>query len=211
MDYPYHDFIRTDVLRLVPKDGQTIVSVGCGRAATEAVLRERGRTIYGVDISPQAIAVAQTRLDRALLIRPGDPLPFEPRSVDGLILADVIEHMPHAWDRLREMASIVRKGGWVVISVPNMRSLKVVFTFIIRGDWPEEETGVFDATHVEMMSKPRLERWCRAAGLTVDVWEVVYLSESTAKGKLLRVFDRATFGLLRTWVSLQWQCRCRVL
>ncbi|MFN7292196.1 MAG: class I SAM-dependent methyltransferase, partial [Pirellula sp.] len=71
-------------------------------------------------------------------IAPGH-LPFKANSLDGLILADVIEHLPNAWTMVGKCSEAVRPGGWVVISVPNMRSIYVLHQFFIRGDWPEED------------------------------------------------------------------------
>src|SRR5687768_13673251 len=112
--YQYPDFVRTDILRMIPADGLIIGSIGCGFAATETELVKQGRQVHGVDISPQAIEVARNRLTSARIIAPDDRLPFESNSLDGLILADVIEHIPSAWSALAAYAACVRPGGWVV-------------------------------------------------------------------------------------------------
>lgn len=49
-EYVYADYVRQDILRMVPKDGLTIGSIGCGYGATEAVLVREGRQIHGVDV-----------------------------------------------------------------------------------------------------------------------------------------------------------------
>ena len=207
-DYPYPDVLRWDILAMVPADGKVIGSVGCGGGRTEGILTEQGREIHGVDISPEAVEVARGRLASARLISPDDRNLFPDNSLDGLILADVIEHMPAAWDALAVFARAVKPGGWVVISVPNMQSFYVLVRFIILGDWPEKPSGIFDRTHLQMMSKRRLIRWIDGAGLKVERWFDAYASYDW-RGRLQLALDRVTLRLFHVWLTYQLQCVCR--
>jgi 2-polyprenyl-3-methyl-5-hydroxy-6-metoxy-1,4-benzoquinol methylase len=193
---------------MIPPDGNVIGTVGCGTAATEAVLVQQGRVVHGVDIAAQAIEKAKTRLSSARVVAADDRAVFPDASLDGLILADVIEHMPLAWESLAAYTKAVRPGGWVVISVPNMRNLKVLSRFIIGGDWPEDPTGIFDATHLQVMSKRRLVRWCSLAGLRIEKWYDLYLSNRW-KQTTLQVLDALTLRLAHTWWLMELQLQAR--
>ncbi|MCY2954595.1 MAG: class I SAM-dependent methyltransferase [Planctomycetota bacterium] len=206
--YVYEDRARPDILRMIPPDGTVIGTVGCGTAATEAVLVQQGRVVHGVDVAAQAIQKAKTRLTSARVVAADDRAVFPDASLDGLILADVIEHMPLAWESLAAYTKAVRPGGWVVISVPNMRNLKVLSRFIIGGDWPEEPTGIFDATHLQVMSKRRLVRWCSRAGLRIEKWYDLYLSNRW-KRTTLQVLDALTLRLAHTWWLMELQLQAR--
>jgi 2-polyprenyl-3-methyl-5-hydroxy-6-metoxy-1,4-benzoquinol methylase len=208
MNYPYLDLPHPDILRMIPADGVEIGSIGCAFGTTEAELVKSGRRVHGVDVEPSAIEVAKTRLTSARLITPDDREPFAPASLDGLILADVLEHMPLAWDRLRDFSRAVRPNGWVVISVPNMRNLKVFSKFYLRGDWPEDPRGTFDRTHIQVMSRRRLKRWCEQALLRPEEWFGTYLTVGY-KQQLLKTVSALTLGLLHEWILLQLQVRCR--
>jgi 2-polyprenyl-3-methyl-5-hydroxy-6-metoxy-1,4-benzoquinol methylase len=208
MVYVYSDHVREDILRLVPEDGRIIGSIGCGYAATEAELVKQGRLVHGVDINPRSIEVARTRLTSARVVEPTDFAPFESGQLDGLILADVLEHIPLAWTMLAHYAACVRPGGWVIVSVPNMRSIKVLLEFSLLGDWPEERTGVYDGTHVQVMSRKRLRRWCRAAGLEPEAETSNFLLLGF-KQNILRGLSAMTLGRARDWFSLQILTRCR--
>jgi SAM-dependent methyltransferase len=208
--YVYTNAPRTDILQLIPPDGKVIGSVGCGYAATEAELVRAGRTVYGVDIAPQVAEIARQRLARFDLLKPGDELPWAPRSLDGLILADVIEHVPQAWIALASWSRCVRPGGWVVISVPNMRHIDVLARFILTGDWPEHDSGIFDQTHVQVMSMRRLLRWAAGAGLRLEKVFDCY-GPGGRKRTLFRTLDLLTLRIFRTWTMYQLQCVFRVL
>lgn len=204
--YEYEDVVRQDVLRMVPDDGKVIGSIGCGWAATEAVLVQQGREVHGVDIAPHAVEKASQRLTSARLVRPDQVDLYAPASLDGLILADVIEHLPAGWDALRTFAGFVRPGGWVVISVPNMRTMEVFRDFIWGGDWPEKAMGIFDQTHLQVMTRKRLLRWCDHSGLDLDQWFDRYLPKYPRKAPF---FDRATLGVFHEWLIYQLQGRWR--
>lgn len=207
--YQYLDKVRYDILRMIPDDGVDIGSFGCGKAATEAVLVSHGRRVHGVDTSPEAINVARNRLTSARVVHADDEACFEDESIDGLILADVIEHLPRAWDRLTRMTRWVKPGGWVVISVPNMRNYRVLATFVIRGEWPEEQTGIFDQTHVQVITKRRLTRWCESAGLRCEGWFSRLPPRPAWRRRLFAAIQWCSCGMVGEWLRYQHQLVCR--
>ncbi len=86
--------VRQDVLRIIPSDGVVIGSVGCGRGEQRPLWSTKGRIVHEVDVSKEAIRTAGKRLLTERLLSADECLPFESASLDGLILAGVIEHMP---------------------------------------------------------------------------------------------------------------------
>ena len=207
MNYPYNDLFRQDIYRMIPGDGLVIGVVGCGRALTEARLVEEGRQVHGVDVSEEAIEVAVTRLTSARVVAPNDVAPFEAGSLDGLILADVMEHIPSAWSVLNDYVRMVRPGGWVVISVPNMRYIEVLWTFAFRGDWPEHALGIFDQSHLQVMTHKRLARWCRSAGLSLEREYDCY----DPSRKIYPLLNRLTFRVFKSLFNFEIQARYRVV
>jgi|SRR5436190_2868790 len=199
-DYVYSDDVRHDILRMVPADGKVIGTVGCGRARTESVLVAQGREVHGVDVSAVAIETAATRLTSARVVGVDDELPFAIASLDGLILADVIEHMPLAWQRLKTLATMIRPGGWAVISVPNMRYLSVLYKLVVSGEWEEAPMGIFDETHVQVMTHRRLRRWCTAAGLELEGWYDLY-DYRFFRRNVCRALNIATFKVFRSFLN----------
>jgi len=209
-DYVYLDEPRPDIRRMIPPDGKVIGTIGCGRAATEAELVREGREVHGVDVSPEAIEAARGRLTSARVVDPGEDSPFEENSLDGLILADVLEHLPMAWLKLRSFARAVKPGGWVVISVPNNRYVESLFPLLMKGDWPEYPMGIFDETHLQVMTHKRLDRWCKDAGLRKEAEFDLY-DFSFFKRNLYRAINLATFRLLRSFLTFEVQARYRRL
>lgn len=209
-DYVYLDQPRADITRMIPPDGKVIGTIGCGRASTEAELVKQGREVHGVDVSPEAIEAARERLTSARVIDPDEDHPFEDDSLDGLILADVLEHLPMAWLKLKSFVRAVKPGGWVVISVPNNRHVEVLLHLAMKGDWPEFPMGIFDQTHIQVMTHKRLDRWCKAAGLRkereYDLYDFRFVRRN-----MYRALNLATFRLLRSFFTFEVQARYRRL
>jgi 2-polyprenyl-3-methyl-5-hydroxy-6-metoxy-1,4-benzoquinol methylase len=207
--YPYTDVCREDILKIIPADGAVLGSIGCGTAATEAVLVKSGRIVHGVDVSEGAITIAGSRLTTARVINVDDRQPFARDSLDGLILADVLEHLPAAWEALRCFAGCVRIGGWVVISVPNMLYLQALSHLLWKRDWPEHDTGIFDRTHIQFMTPRRLRRWCVNAGLEIEKSYCRYDPNGPRRHRFSLLADRMTLGLLHDFCMYQIQFCCR--
>lgn len=206
--YVYLDMVRQDILRMVPADGLVIGTIGCGRAATEQVLVDQGRTVHGVDVAEEAVAVARTRLTSARRVAPDELQPFDLASLDGLILADVIEHIPRARQAFVAYAQMVRPGGWILLSVPNMRYLECLFELVVKGDWPEHPLGIFDETHVQVMTHRRVKRWAAQAGLVPEKWFPCY-DFRFFRRNVYRLLDVVTLRLLRGLFNFEVQVRLR--
>ena len=207
--YPYTDVVREDILRMIPADGLVIGSIGCGTGASERVLVDNGRIVHGVDVSEQAVRVASTRLTTARVIDGDERSPFARDCLDGLILADVLEHIPAAWNALHSFVESVHVGGWVVISVPNMLYLEALYQLLWKRDWPERNTGIFDATHVQFMTTHRLRRWCTDSGLVIEKSFGRYDPNGPRRLRASRLLDKLSFGLLHEFCIYQIQFRCR--
>jgi 2-polyprenyl-3-methyl-5-hydroxy-6-metoxy-1,4-benzoquinol methylase len=53
-----------------------------------------------------------------------DPLPWEASAFDAVVAGEVIEHVVNTDHLLREVARVLRPGGVLVITTPNLASLE---------------------------------------------------------------------------------------
>jgi SAM-dependent methyltransferase len=104
-----------DVTRhFAPRD--EILDVGCGTAW----LADHFSSYTGIDASPDAVASAGARGHRVLLVDLGrGTLPFPDDSFDGVILKDVLEHLPQAESVVREVRRVLRPTGVAFASSPD--------------------------------------------------------------------------------------------
>lgn len=102
--------------------GQTrCLDVGCGTGNSYALeFRRRGAPYQGVDISPQAVEMARAAGINAQVIGDAAQLPFADGSFDLVLCIEVLEHL-FAPDRAAvEIHRVLRPGGRLVVSTPNV-------------------------------------------------------------------------------------------
>ena len=97
-----------------------MLDAGCGSGAQARWLLDQGADVIGIDLSPRMIEQARRRCQgrgHFLVADLAEPLPVEPRSLDG-ITSSLALHYVRDWSvPLRSFASALRPGGWAVISL----------------------------------------------------------------------------------------------
>lgn len=98
-----------------------VLDLGCG-AGGLARAAPSGVRVIGVDHDSGALELAG-RLGRVLAwdAGTGRRLPFPRDRFDAVVARDVLEHLDHPWDTVRELRAVLRPGGLVLASVPMAR------------------------------------------------------------------------------------------
>ena len=184
---------RPDVQRHVPVDARSILDLGCSNGALGAALRTRNRaTVVGVELLEEYAARARPRLDRVIVadvesfLR--DEAPPE-APFDCVVCADVLEHLVDPWDALRRATQLVRPGGTVVVSLPNVGRITALLRVLVGGRWPRDPEGPFDATHLRWFTRADAVELLEQAGVRVECVEPRYWAEGR-RLTALRLFDR---------------------
>jgi len=119
---PYFDFFRSEIIDIVPAKAKCVLSVGCAAGRTEAELVKSGIKVIGVEINTEAAHIAR---QRGLTILEGDVSEIDIDVVnepyDGLIYADVLEHLPETVAVLKRHVKSLKPHGIVYVSMPNFR------------------------------------------------------------------------------------------
>jgi SAM-dependent methyltransferase len=97
------------------------LDVGCGTGNSYA--REfirRGVSYAGVDISPEAVRAAKAAGIDAQVIADAAELPFADDSLDLVLCIEVFEHLFSPHRAAQEIRRVLRPGGRLVASTPNV-------------------------------------------------------------------------------------------
>jgi demethylmenaquinone methyltransferase/2-methoxy-6-polyprenyl-1,4-benzoquinol methylase len=115
---------RRFLVSRVPADATRVLDVATGTAAVaiELALAVPGRTVLGVDQSPEMLAAGRERVARAGLgarieLREGraESLPFDDASFDALTFTYLLRYVDDPAATLCELARVVRPGGTVAM------------------------------------------------------------------------------------------------
>jgi 2-polyprenyl-3-methyl-5-hydroxy-6-metoxy-1,4-benzoquinol methylase len=152
---------------LVPANSK-VLDVGCGTGSvTQIIAAISGARIIGLEPDPDRAAVARSRGLEII----NDYFTAEVVEKLGLfnaiVFADVLEHLPDPTSVLQLATSLLKPGGCVVLSVPNVAHWSVRIS-VMRGRFDPAPYGIMDATHLRWFTRSSLLRWLAATGMTVD-------------------------------------------
>jgi len=159
---------REDILKIIPADAfGTVLDVGCATGILGAELKKRKAKVIGIEIEEELANEAGRRLD---LVYKGDAetqdFPIQNGSVDLVIFADIIEHVKWPGGFLQKYLRLLKNGGYVVASIPNVQFYYVLWC-LLRGEWAYRERGIFDKTHLRFFTLKSILRLLKGCGLTV--------------------------------------------
>jgi methionine biosynthesis protein MetW len=97
------------------------LEVGCGDGGTSGTwLHENAARYVGVDISDAAVRLSRERGLDARQVADASDLPFADRSFDVVVCVEVLEHLFEPQRALAEAHRLLREGGRLIATVPNV-------------------------------------------------------------------------------------------
>jgi 2-polyprenyl-3-methyl-5-hydroxy-6-metoxy-1,4-benzoquinol methylase len=141
-----------------------LVDVGCGTGRFLEAAADLVTDYVGVDVvrhsglSPDA-AFLRADLDR-------DAIPVSSASADIVAAVETIEHLENPRAFVRELARLLKPGGWLVITTPNQVSLLSLLCLIVKArfaafqdaSYPVHRTALLPIDLVRMAEECGLER-----------------------------------------------------
>ena len=177
---------------------ERVLEIGCGTGNTLGHLKSLGvRETVGVELISGVGEEARGKVDRIII---GDietlELPFEPGHFDCVILGDVLEHLRDPWTTLRRLTDLLKGGGQIVASVPNIRFYEVSVPLLFLGSWEYGDEGILDRTHLRFFTRATVKKLFASAGLQV-------VSLGAHRGPKREVLNWMTLFLFRNLLTIQ--------
>lgn len=174
-DTNYFKLARQEIAPLVPETAHRVLEVGCGAGATIAWLKSIRRVEFaaGVELMPGPAEMARTVCDQVLVGNVENlSLPFAPESFDLILALDVLEHLIDPWAAVRRLHLLLKPGGCVIASIPNIAHYSVSLP-LLRGRWEYVKSGILDSTHLRFFVQDSAQALLASSGLVVDRTERV--------------------------------------
>jgi SAM-dependent methyltransferase len=164
--------------RLLPAPAESgrWLDLGCGQGELLELAAGRGLRGMGLDYARGNAAAVAAGGRPALVADLTRPLPLRDASLDGATLVEVIEHIVNAEALVAELARVIRPGGWLLVTTPNVAHLTYRWR-ALTGHPPKQE-----GRHYRFFTRETLAETFEAAGF--------------------RVADRASFGKQALLTSL---------
>jgi SAM-dependent methyltransferase len=163
--------LTVDYDRLDVRAGMTVLDLGCGEGRHAFEAYRRGARVLALDYGASEVSTTRQWLDAiaaadeplpgaaAEVVR-GDllALPVPDASVDRVIAAEVLEHIPEDMAAFAEIARVLKPGGRVAVTVPRYGPERICWA--LSDAYHANEGG-----HVRIYRASELRERLTAAGL----------------------------------------------
>lgn len=204
----YHHLVRREVVPLVTSDGGTLLDIGGGVGATAAHLKSLGKAdragvvdlVDGSSVTDLDFRYSGSVEDGVLLKTvAADEGPF-----DTILMLDVLEHLVDPWKVVAEAHRMLKPGGILVASIPNIRHYTAALPLFFRNRWQLADAGILDRTHLRFFVRNTAIDLVTHSGLKLED-----VRGNPGGGGKVRLFRKATFGALNSFTDLQYLIRAR--
>lgn len=147
-----------------------VLDVAAGSGIAAGALAEQGWRVSALDISAELVEQIERRgaIDAAVHDLSDGPLPFEDDSFEAVFAGEIIEHLVDTASFVAELRRILKPGGIVVITTPNLASFENRLRLLL-GRYPIwVEYELSDQGHVRSYTVPTLRAQLRRNGFAVE-------------------------------------------
>jgi SAM-dependent methyltransferase len=150
--------------------GAKILDAPCGDGEVSIGLAKLGFEVSAVDMVDELLPEARTALDgRFRLADMTRPLPWPDASFDLIACIEGIEHLEDAFAFLREMHRLLKPGGILLVTTPNVISLRSRMRFFGSGFYncdprPLDESARHPLHHIGLRTFPELRYLLHTSG-----------------------------------------------
>lgn len=126
-----------------------LVDAGCGTGNLFRAIGSRFQRVIGIDVVRYDDLVPGIEFRQANLDT--EPLPVADADADVAAAVETIEHLENPRALVRELARIVRPGGWVVVTTPNQLSALSLLTLMTKQRFSAFQDGSYPAHRTALL------------------------------------------------------------
>lgn len=198
-----HQIRKKMIFSLIKSNNIKILDVGCNIGDFAIELALMGNQVLGIDIRDREIKIAQElaadfKADNAVF-KVADFLneDFKNEKFDGILLGEIIEHFDNPSLLLEKSYNLLNNGGWLIVSIPNIVSLRNRLVFFIKGIFPDDQ----ESHHYYFSKRDLLMRLDKSGFKTKDIMGDFIpfhygLSWLNIKGPLVNLFIDLSFSVI---------------
>lgn len=200
----YFSRTKWDINELVRDGDNIILEIGCGEGNSGKNLKEQGKAVevVGVEKVPEIAEIAKTKIDKVICADVEFlKLPFSKEYFDYVIIGDVLEHLYDPWMVVSELRQYLKRGGYIIASIPNIRNWRIIRDLVLKGEWEYCSEGLLDDTHLRFFTKKSMMRLFESKDFEVNRIIPRFKFRPTSKSNILNNF---TLGLLEGFLARQY-------
>jgi SAM-dependent methyltransferase len=168
-DPDYYSMLKVEFLEVIPRGPHVVLDMGCASGQLGRALKESNRAaeMVGAEIYPPAAEEAGIYYDKVFQ---GDVesliLPYTD-YFDYVICGDILEHLKDPWAMLANIHRMLKDGGSLICSIPNIRYWQIIVDLVLKGKWQYAPDGILDITHLRFFTRKSFLDMLNKADLSV--------------------------------------------
>lgn len=206
----YFSNVRMDIISLIPaRPDQKILEIGAGSGNTLLYIKEHqlASEVMGIEL----MKIHGSNQEHALIDKfqianiEQDIIHAEQDYFDIIICADVLEHLIDPWSTIKKITPYLKKGGLLIVSLPNIREWKTLFKILVKGEFNYDPAGgIMDKTHLRFFCKQNIIDLVNNSNLTSVYIKPNFLLKILPEGKKRRRINRLTLGIFENFLAVQY-------
>lgn len=148
----YGEIIKS-ILNYNPKK---LLDLGCGTGNILMKLCDEDIDLYGIDISPEMIKIANNNLNGIadLKVSDAENIPFEDNMFDVVVCNAAFHHYRNPIIVLNEVHRVLKKGGVLILGDPIFSPLKrKIINFVLKIHSENGDYHIYDKNEIEELFK----------------------------------------------------------
>jgi glycosyltransferase involved in cell wall biosynthesis len=193
-----------------------VLEVGTATGYLTSEMVKLGSTVTGIEQDPGMAELAR-QYCREMFV--GDVEKIDLSGLgryDAIIFGDVLEHLHHPGAVLEKLSCLLKPGGKILLSLPNIANIWVRIGLLI-GRFNYTRVGILDETHLRFFTLKTAKQLAADSGLDVISTGVTpiplpLILPSTSQGRPLRFLHIINWGLTKlrkTLLGYQFILVCR--
>lgn len=158
--------------------GGRVLDAAAGEGLFSEPLKAAGYDVTPVDIDPSRLEARGWKATKADL---NQPLPFGAGEFDFVVSSETIEHLENPFQFVRECHRVLKPGGTLVLTTPNVMDLNSRLSFTLvgmrsTGSSPLDERAPSGYHHQNLMTFFELRYALMSAGFSIEAIDTTVLT-----------------------------------
>lgn len=189
----YYDGERPDLVEMIPEMVRKILDVGCAMGGYGRGLKKSRPDIWvtGVEMNPVMAKRAKVYYDHIVEGKIEDTA-FED-DFDLINCGDVMEHLYDPWNMLHQLGKLLRKGGYLVLSVPNAGHWTIIRD-LLNQEFEYVPVGLLCITHIRWFTENAIKKALADSGFQIDLIKKQQLSPTGSGQKFIQTMVDSGYG-----------------
>jgi 2-polyprenyl-3-methyl-5-hydroxy-6-metoxy-1,4-benzoquinol methylase len=182
-----------EILKPYLNEGMNVLDFGCGQGAFSQRLVDAGMTVDACDIDTSNIKAKVHRII-ALDLNKKDIKESIPDKYDVVVALEIIEHLQNPWKYLDDSIQLLKPGGIIILTTPNISNFISRLRFFMRGTLIAFEKPDLNHGHITPLSFVQLEN-------LFDQYQLEIIEKGYAGTiPLFHFYDFSIFSLFRNTI-----------